>query len=77
MQKKRLQNKVKTLRQDLNVKQTSQERQDANLPLRKENGFGTIIEELRQGIIAVAGKLSRYPKIIDQYQKNRLFEKIS
>lgn len=36
--------------------------------------FVTIIEELKQRIIAVAAKLSRYQKRIHQYQENRLIE---
>ena len=81
MWKRRLQNKIKELRKDLNRLEASKdkgvsnsrhwERLERKYSIRVLN---VVVEELKQRITAIAAKVRRYQGRVDSYRQNRLFE---
>ena len=83
MWKRRLQNKIKELREDLSQLEASEDKGISNIRhwerLEREYSIrvkrlNVVIEELKQRITAVAAKVSRYQGQVDSYRQNRLFE---
>ena len=82
MWKRRLQNKIKELRKDLSQLEALQDKDISNfrhwerlerkysIRVRRLN---VVIEELKQRITAIAGKVRRYQGRVDSYRQNRLF----
>ena len=83
MWKRRLQNKIKELRKDLNQLEASKDKDISNFrhwerlarkyTIRVKR-LNVAIEELKQRIIAIATKVRRYQGRVDSYRQNRLFE---
>ena len=83
MWKRRLQNKVKELRKDLNQLEVSKdkgisnfrhwERLERKYSIRVKR-LNVVVEELKQRITAIAAKVRRYQGRVDSYSQNRLFE---
>ena len=81
--KRRLQNKIKELGKDLSQLEASKhkgiinfrhwERLERKYSIRVKRS-NVVIEELKQKITAIAGKVKRYPGRVDSYRQNRLFE---
>ena len=83
MWKRRLQNKIKELRKDLNQLEASKDKdissfRPSKILERKYNirikRINVVIEELKQRITAIAAKVERYQGRVDNYRQNRLFE---
>ena len=83
MWKRRLQNKIKELRKDLSRLEASKDKGISNFrhweTLERKYSIrvkrlNAVIEELKQMITAIAGKVRRYQGRIDSYRQNRLFE---
>ena len=80
--KRRLQNKIKELRKDLNQLEASKvkdisnfrhwERSERKYSIRVKR-LNVVIEELKQRITAITAKVRRYQGRIDSYRQNRLF----
>ena len=82
MQKK-VANKIKELRKDLNQLEAWKDKDISNFRLweRLERKYSirvkrlnVVIEELKQRISAIAAKVRRYQGWVDSYTQNRLFE---
>ena len=82
MWKRRLQNKIKELRNDLGQLEASKDKGISNFRHRErlERKYGirvkrlnVVIEELKQRITAIAAKVRRYQGRLDGYRQNRLF----
>ena len=83
MWKRRLQNKIKELRNDLSQLEASKDKDISNFRYweRLERKYSitvkifiAVIEELKQRITAIAAKVIRYQRRLDSYSQNRLFE---
>ena len=83
MWKKRLQNKIKELRKDLNQLEASKDKGISNFRHWKRlerkysirvKRLSVVIEELKQRISAIATKFRRHQVRVDSYRQNRLFE---
>ena len=83
--KRRIGENIKQLRKDINILERVKKGQigprkegKAKLVEKKygvkRKGLKTVIEELKQRILAKAAKLSRYQQTIQQYRINRLFK---
>ena len=84
-QKRRIEEDIKQLQKDINILERVKNghigaRKEGKAKLVKEKygvkrkGLTTVIEELKQRILAKAAKLSRYEQRIQQYRINRLFK---
>ena len=82
MWKRRLQNKIKELREDLSQLEASKDKDISNFRHweRLERKYSirvkrlnVVIEELKQKITAIAAKVRRYQGRLDGYRQNRLF----
>ena len=83
MWKRRLQIKIKELMKDVSQLEASKDRDINNFRHwgRLERKYSirvkrlnVVIEELKQGIAAIAAKARRYQGRVDSYRENRLFE---
>ena len=83
MWKRRLQNKIKELRNDLSQLEASKDKDISNFRRWERLGrkysirvkrLNVVIEELKQRITAIAAKVKRYQGRVDSYRQNRLFE---
>ena len=83
MWKRRLQNKIKELRNDLSQLEATKYKDISNFRHLKRlqrkcsirvKRLNVVIEELKQRISAIAAKVRRYQGRIDSYRQNRLFE---
>ena len=81
MWKRRLQNKIKELRNDLSQLEASKDKGISNFWERLEKKYSirvkrlnVVVEELKQRITAIAAKVRRYQGRVDSYRQNRLFE---
>ena len=81
MWKRRLQNKVKELRKDLSQLEASKNKEDFRYWERLERKYSinvktlsVVIEELKQRIVAIAGKVRRYQGRVDSFRQNRMFQ---
>ena len=83
MWKRRLQNKIKELREDLRQLEASKDKDISNFRHweRLERKYSirvkrlnVVIEELKQRITSIAAKVRRYHGRVDSYRQNRLFE---
>ena len=83
MWRRRLQNKIKKLRNDLRQLQPSKDTEVNNLrhlqTLERKYSIrvktmGVVIEELKQRILAIAAKVSRYQERVDRFKQNRMFQ---
>ena len=82
MWKRRLQNKIKELRKDLSQLESSKDKGISNFrhwerlerKYSRVKRLNVVIEEFKQRITAIAGKVRRYQGRIDSYRQNRLFE---
>ena len=83
MWKRRLRNKIKELRKDLSQLEASEdkgvsnsrhwERLERKYSIRVKR-LNVVVEELKQRITAIAAKVRRYQRRVDNYRQNRLFE---
>ena len=81
MWKRRLQNKIKELRNDTSQLEASKDlsnfrhwgRLERKYSIRTKR-LNVISEELKQGITAIAAKVRTYHGRVDSYRQNRLFE---
>ena len=82
--KRRIQGDIKRLRQDLNLLERERKGElgkRRNRKLRdleekytvKSKGIKTVIEELKQRMIAKSAKIKRYEQRITQFRQNRMF----
>ena len=83
MWKRRLQNKIKELREDLSQLEASKDKGISNFRHWKRlegkysirvKRLNVVVEELKQRITAIAAKFRRYEGRVDSYRQNRLFE---
>ena len=83
MWKRRLQNKIKELRNDASQLEASKDKRISNFRHwerleRKYNirvkGLNVVVEKLKERITAIAAKVRRYQGQVDSYRQNRLFE---
>ena len=83
MWKRRLQNKIKELRKEASQREASKDKGISNFRHwerleRKYNitvkRLNVVVEELKQRITAIAGKVRRYQGQVDSYRQNKLFE---
>ena len=83
MWKRRLQNKIKKLRNDLSQLEASKDKDVSNFRHweRLETKYcirvkrlNAVIEKLKQMITAIPAKVIRYQRWVDSYRQNRLFE---
>ena len=83
MWKRRLQNKIKELKKDFSQLEASKDKDISNFRHWKRlerkysirvKSFDFTIEELKQKITAIAGKVRSYQGRVDSYRQNRLFE---
>ena len=83
MWKRKLHNKINKLRKDLSQREASKDKGISNFRHwgRLERKYSirvkrlnVAIEELKQGIAAIAAKVRRYQGWVDSYRQNRLFE---
>ena len=83
MWKRRLQNRIKELRRDLNQLEASQDKDISNFSHceRFERKYSIrvkrliiVIEDLKRRITAIAAKVRRYQGWVVSYRQNRLFE---
>ena len=83
MWKRRLQNKIKELRQNISQLKASKDKDISNFrhSERLERKYSirvkrlnAVVEELKQRITAIAAKIRRYQGQLDSYRQNRLFE---
>ena len=83
MWKRKLQNKIKELSQNLSQLESSKDKDISNFRHweRLERKYSirvkrlnVVIEELKQRITVIAAKVKRYQRRIDSYRQNRLFE---
>ena len=83
--KRRIEEDIKQLKKDINILERVKKgkigaRKDSKAKLVEEKhkvkkkGLITVIEELKQRILAKAAKISRYEQRIQQYRINRLFK---
>ena len=83
--KRRIEEDIKQLKKDINIlervkKGQTDARKEGMTKLVEEKygvkrkGLTTVIEELKQRILAKAAKISRYEQRIQQYRINRLFK---
>ena len=77
-----LQNKIKELRKDLSQLESSKDKEVSNLrhwqTLERKYSirvktFGVVIEELKQGIVAIAAKVRRYEEGADRFTQKECF----
>ena len=81
--KRRIERDIKRLRKDINILERSKRGElksqakfrdlDKNYCIRKK-GLSTVIEELKQRLLAKSAKIKRYEQRITQYRQNRLFQ---
>ena len=78
-----MQNKIKELRKDLSQLEASKDKDISNFRHWKRlerkysirvKKLNVVIEELKQRITAIAGKVKRYQGRVGSYRQNRLFE---
>ena len=83
MWRRRLQNKVKELRKDLNQLESSKDKKASNVrhwqTLERKcsirvKALGVIIEELKLRIIAIAAKVWKYQERVHRFRQNRIFQ---
>ena len=83
MWKRKLHNKINEFRKDLSQREASKDKGISNFRHwgRLERKYSirvkrlnVAIEELKQGIAAIAAKVRRYKGWVDSYRQNRLFE---
>ena len=82
MWKRRLQNKIKELRNDLSQLEASKDKGISNFRHweRSERKYSirvkrlNVVEELKQRITAIAAQVRKYQGRVDSYKQNRLFE---
>ena len=83
MWKRRLQNKIKELRQDVSQLEALKDKGISNFRhwerLERKysiriKGLTVVVEEMKQRITAIAAKVRRYQGQVDSYRQNRLFE---
>ena len=83
MWKRRLQNKIKELSEDLSQLEASKDKDISNFRhwgrLERKYNFrvkklNLVNEEFKQRIIAIAAKVRRYEGQVDSHRQNRLFE---
>ena len=83
MWKRKLHNKINEFRKDLSQREASKDKGISNFRHwgRLERKYSirvkrlnVAIEELKQGIAAIAAKVRRYQGRVDSYRENRLFE---
>ena len=78
-----MQNKIKELRKDLSQLEVLKDKDISNFRhwerLEKKHSIrvkrlNVVVEELKQGITAIAAKVRRYQGWVDNYRQNRPFE---
>ena len=83
MWRRRLQNKIKELRKDLSQLESSKGKEVMNArdwqTLERKcsirlKTLGVVIEELKQGIVAISAKVRRYQERVDRLRQNRMFQ---
>ena len=81
--RRRLQNKIKELRQDLSQLESSKDEEVSHVKhwqtLERKHSIrvktlGVVIEELKQRIVAIAAKVRRYQERVDRFRQNRMFQ---
>ena len=74
--KKRLQNKINGLREDVSQLEASKDKDNSNFRhwKRLETKYSIRVKRLKQRITAIAAKFRRYQGRVDSYRKHRLFE---
>ena len=74
--KKRLQNKINGLREDVSQLEASKDKDNSNFRhwKRLETKYSIRVKRLKQRITAIAAKFRRYQGRVDSYRQNRLFE---
>ena len=83
MWRRRLQNKIKELRKDLSQLESSKDKEVSNVrhwqTLERKYSIrvktlGVVVEELKQKIVAIAGKVRMYQERVDRFRQNRMFQ---
>ena len=81
--KRRIKRDIKRLRKDINfLERSKSDELKSQVKLRnldkkygiRKNGLSTVIEELKQLLVAKSAKIKRYNQRITQYRQNRLFQ---
>ena len=83
MWRRRLQNKIKELRNDLGQLESAKDKEVSNVRhwqtlerkyIIRVKTLGVVIEELRQRIVAIAAKVRRYQERVDRFRQNIMFQ---
>ena len=83
MWRRRLQNKIKELREDFSLLESSKDEEVKNVrhwqTLERKYSIrlktlGVVTEELKQRIAAIAVKVRRYQERVDRCRQNRMFQ---
>ena len=80
--RRRLQNKIKQLRKDLSQLESSKNKEVGNVrhwqTLKRKYSIRVktldVIEELKQRIVAITAKVTRYQEKVDRFGQKRMFQ---